>query len=67
MIELCQAKGDLSPEIVACMKGAAGLLYVGMFHSCAPSVIAIDMILYLCISGNRYSTFLETRCIIHIS
>lgn len=29
VIELCQASGDLSPEMVSMMKGAAGTLYVG--------------------------------------
>ena len=30
MIEVCQADGDITPETVAMMKGAAGVLYVGM-------------------------------------
>ena len=31
MIELGQTKGDLSPETMSYMKGAAGMLYVGMY------------------------------------
>ncbi|EPT01064.1 hypothetical protein FOMPIDRAFT_112035 [Fomitopsis schrenkii] len=42
MIELGQAKGDLSPETVSSMKGAAGMLYVaGTDTSLTPLVMLI--------------------------
>ena len=43
MIELGQAKGDLSPETTSYLKGAAGMLYVGTVLICVTVFVADEV------------------------